>query len=277
MLLPILSFDEDYLNELPYNLQNILIQQGNILEKKISLLLISEENDFKVKHNDVFNELKNFIISIGWSIMNETDPNHIILIFEKMFQKSQDQIEDTIKNWEEIEKDIINVANKTLSIWIQKIKDLDITSIRLFNLTFDAYTHISICILSLVNDKRYNIYSKNKERLLDICKIHTNELNNILEVITFANEIGKIIKESDTYLDKNKLYRYLQQYPQNIYLKSLEELEENNNIMYDKDGSIIWVAADNDKITETLRQSLSYFNLYYIQIIYHSQNDLKNL
>jgi hypothetical protein len=255
LLPPVLTFDEDYLNELPYNLQNILIQQGNILEKKISLLLMPEENDFKDKYDDVFNEFKNFVISIGWSIINETDPNHIILIFEKMFQKSQDQIEDTIKNWEEVEKDIINFANKTLSIWIQKINDPDIISIRSFNLTFDAYTHISICILSLVNDKRYNIYSKNRKRLLEICKIHTNELNDILEVITLANEIGKIIKESDTYLDKNKLYGYLQQYPQNIYLKSLEELEKDNNIMYDTDGSIIWVATDNDKIKETLRQS----------------------
>jgi hypothetical protein len=123
------------------------------------------------------------------------------------------------------------------------------------NFTFDAYTHISICILSLINDKRYNVYSKNRERLLKICKIHTNELNNVLEVITLANKIGKIIKKYDIYLDKIKLYGYLQQYSQNVYLKSLEDLEKDNNIIYDADGSIIWVAADNDKIKETLRQS----------------------
>jgi hypothetical protein len=258
MLLLSLDFNEDYFNELSYNSQNILIQQSNILKKKMSSLLISEENDFEVKYADVFNEFKNCMILIGLSIENEPDPNHIFSIFEKMFQKSQDQIEDTIKNWEKIEKDIINAASKTLSVWIQKITDRNIILTQSFNSIFDDYIHISLCILSLVNAKRYDdIYSKNIERLFDICKRHTNEMDNILKVMTVVNEIGKIIKESDTYLDKNKLYENenLRQYPQSIYLKSLEELEENNYIMYDKDGSIIWVAVDNKKIAETLRQS----------------------
>jgi hypothetical protein len=256
MLLFSLDFDEEYLNELPYSLKSILIQQSNILKKKISSLLISKENDFQVRYNDVFNELKNCMISIGWCIGNEPDPNRILLILEKMFQKSEDQIGDTIKNWKKIEKDIINVASKTLSTYFQKFTNYNIILTQSFNSTFDDYVHISLCILSLVNAKRYDVInSKNMERLFDICKRRTTEMDNNLKVIAVANEIGKIIKESDTFLDKNKLYENLQQYPRSIFLKSLEELEENNNIMYDKDGSIIWVAVDNNKIAETLRQS----------------------
>jgi hypothetical protein len=68
--------------------------------------------------------------------------------------------------------------------------------------------------------------------------------------------VEESIRESGTYSSKNLLWRRLPkqvQYP--TFTTILDYLEESNKIMYDKDGSIIWIFADNPKLKKLLARS----------------------
>ncbi|MGI0059832.1 MAG: hypothetical protein ACREBJ_08690 [Nitrosotalea sp.] len=64
-----------------------------------------------------------------------------------------------------------------------------------------------------------------------------------------------ILKQKE-YESKNKLWRSL---PKQVQYKTfttiLDYLEKSNKIIYDKDGSIIWVFANNPKLRKLHRTS----------------------
>jgi hypothetical protein len=60
------------------------------------------------------------------------------------------------------------------------------------------------------------------------------------------------------YPSKNKLWRSLPrqvQYP--TFKAVLDYLEESNKILYDKNGAIVWIFADNPKLKRLLKTSKS--------------------
>ena len=66
------------------------------------------------------------------------------------------------------------------------------------------------------------------------------------------------ISEAKEFDSKNKLWRALPrqvQYP--TFKAVLDYLEESNKIMYDKDGTIIWIFADNPKLKRLKETSKS--------------------
>lgn len=68
--------------------------------------------------------------------------------------------------------------------------------------------------------------------------------------------VESALKKQKKYMTKNQLWRALPkqvQYP--TFKKILDYLEESNKIIYDKDGTIVWVFADNARIKRLLRQS----------------------
>ncbi len=68
--------------------------------------------------------------------------------------------------------------------------------------------------------------------------------------------IENAIKKAKTYPSINQLSRSLERQVQYPTLKeTLKYLEESNKIMYDKDGSIIWVFADNPKLKKLLAET----------------------
>ncbi|MGQ0795419.1 MAG: DUF6602 domain-containing protein [Nitrosopumilaceae archaeon] len=63
-------------------------------------------------------------------------------------------------------------------------------------------------------------------------------------------------REKKAFSSKNQLWRKLPkqvQYP--TFKKILDYLESSNKIMYDKDGAIVWIFADNSKLRKLLRES----------------------
>ena len=69
--------------------------------------------------------------------------------------------------------------------------------------------------------------------------------------------VESALKKQKKYMTKNQLWRALPkqvQYP--TFKKILDYLEESNKIIYDKDGTIVWVFADNAKLKRLLRQSV---------------------
>ena len=68
--------------------------------------------------------------------------------------------------------------------------------------------------------------------------------------------IENAIKKAKTYPSINKLSRSLERQVQYPTLKeTLKYFEESNKIMYDKDGSIIWIFADNPKLKKLLAET----------------------
>lgn len=68
--------------------------------------------------------------------------------------------------------------------------------------------------------------------------------------------VESTLKKQKRYLTKNQLWRALPkqvQYP--TFKKILDYLGESNKIIYDKDGTIVWIFADNAKLKRLLRQS----------------------
>jgi hypothetical protein len=65
--------------------------------------------------------------------------------------------------------------------------------------------------------------------------------------------IERAIKEAKTYPSKHALWRGLEKQTQyQTFSTALNYLEESNKIMFDEDGSIIWIFADNPKLKKLL-------------------------
>ncbi len=68
--------------------------------------------------------------------------------------------------------------------------------------------------------------------------------------------IESALKKAKTYPSINQLSRSLERQVQVPTIKeALKYLEGSNKIMYDRDGSIIWIFADNPKLKKLLANS----------------------
>ncbi len=68
--------------------------------------------------------------------------------------------------------------------------------------------------------------------------------------------VEELISDKKEFSSKNRLWRALPkqvQYP--TLLTILKYLEKSNKIMYDKEGAILWIFADNPKIKKLHRES----------------------
>lgn len=68
--------------------------------------------------------------------------------------------------------------------------------------------------------------------------------------------VEQTLSKMQEYPSKNRLWRALPrqvQYP--TFKAILNYLEESNKIIYDKDGTIIWIVADNSKLKKLLKAS----------------------
>jgi hypothetical protein len=68
--------------------------------------------------------------------------------------------------------------------------------------------------------------------------------------------VENIISDKQEFSSKNRLWRIL---PKQVQYKTfttiLNYLEKSNKIMYDKNGSILWIFADNPKLKKLHRES----------------------
>ena len=77
---------------------------------------------------------------------------------------------------------------------------------------------------------------------------HMPQLDTILMV-------ENAIKHAKVYSSKNKLWRSLpKQVQYQTFSRILDYLEGSNKITYDKDGAIIWIFADNQKLKKLLAE-----------------------
>jgi hypothetical protein len=68
--------------------------------------------------------------------------------------------------------------------------------------------------------------------------------------------VERTLSKMQEYPSKNRLWRALPrqvQYP--TFKAILDYLEESKKIIYDKDGTIIWIVADNSKLKKLVRSS----------------------
>lgn len=69
--------------------------------------------------------------------------------------------------------------------------------------------------------------------------------------------VERTIKESDDLLSKTELWKAIPRkvmYP--TFKEIMDYLEASNKIMYDKNGKIAWIAADNPKLKAFFRKSV---------------------
>ena len=86
-------------------------------------------------------------------------------------------------------------------------------------------------------------------------RIKSNTSNPTLDTIKMVEQT---LSKMSEYPTKNKLWRALPrqvQYP--TFKAVLDYLEESNKIMYDKDGSILWIFVDNPKLKRLVKTSKS--------------------
>ncbi len=86
-------------------------------------------------------------------------------------------------------------------------------------------------------------------------KIKVTASNPTLDTIKMVEQT---LSKMSEYSSKNKLWRSLPrqvQYP--TFKAVLDYLEESNKILYDKDGAIIWIFADNPKLKRLWKTSKS--------------------
>ena len=83
-------------------------------------------------------------------------------------------------------------------------------------------------------------------------KINTNPTLDTIKMVE------QTLSKMSEYPTKNKLWRALPrqvQYP--TFKTVLNYLEESNKIIYDKDGTIIWIIVDNPKLKTLVKTSKS--------------------
>ena len=68
--------------------------------------------------------------------------------------------------------------------------------------------------------------------------------------------VEKVVRKEKTFSSKNQLWRKLpKQVQYSTFKKILDYLESSNKIMYDKDGAIVWIFADNPKLKKLQRET----------------------
>lgn len=68
--------------------------------------------------------------------------------------------------------------------------------------------------------------------------------------------VEDMIRKAKTFPSKNQLWRRLpKQVQYNTFKKILDYLESSNKITYDKDGTIVWIFADNPKLKRLLKEA----------------------
>lgn len=68
--------------------------------------------------------------------------------------------------------------------------------------------------------------------------------------------VGAAIKNGQIFYSKNMLWRRLSRQIQYLaFVKTLNYLEQNKKIMYEKDGTIIWTFADSAAARKSLKES----------------------
>jgi len=70
--------------------------------------------------------------------------------------------------------------------------------------------------------------------------------------------IEKSIKESENYTTERRLWNRLRSKINNRHTlrKVLRQLEADNKIIYDKDGSIVWIFVDSPQARKSLEESV---------------------
>lgn len=100
------------------------------------------------------------------------------------------------------------------------------------------------------------VLTKNKRLKVALSnRIKGNTSNPTLDTIKM---VEKTLSKISEYPSKNKLWRALPrqvQYP--TFKAVLDYLEESNKIMYDKNGTIVWIFVDNPKLKRLRETSKS--------------------
>jgi tRNA A58 N-methylase Trm61 len=85
-------------------------------------------------------------------------------------------------------------------------------------------------------------------------QVFSKEMNSMKDTIRVVEDS---IKRSKGYPTELQLSRSLRGKINRITLKKiLAQLERSNKIVYDKDGSIIWISADTARARQSLRDSV---------------------
>lgn len=95
--------------------------------------------------------------------------------------------------------------------------------------------------------------SKRMNKIILSNRTKASAANPTLDTIKMVEQT---LSKMSEYSSKNKLWRALPrqvQYP--TFRAVLDYLEKSNKIMYDKDGSIIWIFADNPKLKNLHKES----------------------
>jgi len=68
--------------------------------------------------------------------------------------------------------------------------------------------------------------------------------------------VEDMIRKAKTFPSKNQLWRRLpKQVQYNTFKRILDYLESSNKITFDKDGTIVWIFADNPKLKRLLKEA----------------------
>ncbi|MGB9003636.1 MAG: hypothetical protein WCC52_07515 [Nitrosotalea sp.] len=89
-------------------------------------------------------------------------------------------------------------------------------------------------------------------------KSKMNKVNSPNPTLDTIKMVEQMLSKISQYPSKNSLWRALPrqvQYP--TFKEVLDYLEESNKIMYDKDGTIVWIFADNARLKKLLKTSKS--------------------
>jgi hypothetical protein len=243
------------LDKLPVEIRTTIILSTNQLDKTITSLLTSDEINFEKNYAKTVNEFHTHMDQIYHTIIMHRDASKIIRQFYKIILSSLLQTKNIFnRELHKHEATALSIAIETISNYFKIINNPDSII-----LAFPIYLNLSVCITALskiISDKD-NSYQKHRSKLVQRCNKVTNQLKEAIEIIISTKEVEQKIKESDTYLSKKQLRKILAKEISNETLEYiLKRLEFNNRIMYDKDGSIIWILADNVQIKKTLEESI---------------------
>ncbi len=210
------------IDELPDNLVDRLIRQGEILRKKKEMLLQQNEQEFKNMANSLLVSQNNK--------NNNLDPGRISeRLYNNKYKKENDKKEKKEKEHSvnhnltfrpKINKKSLEIANKlepSSSRLLKKKKTLDKKDIK--KLAVDNYRNLFL-------NNPYNNRNKKKK-----CNINTNRTINRLYNIGLENIKKKELKYKENFIKKSEDYKNYSFHPQTITKivksTSLKQINEN--------------------------------------------------